>query len=487
MDNPDDARRPAPSRRPPRSPQPRFNPLRLLAIGIGLLAVAGVSATTGALLALTLADPSFSQRALSRDEQNAFSDPDESISSSGLQMPQLTRPVNILILGIKVVTSDVDDNLTQEYGYHALVNSFEGLSDTMMLARFDPKLGKMTMLSIPRDTRTYVEGLGTAKINAANSYGGPALAARSTSDLLEGVPIDRYVRINVQGVEKLIDALGGLTLYVPRDMKYTDESQHLYINLKQGRQHLDGDRALQFLRFRYDEYGDIGRVQRQQMALRAFKEQLLSPATLLRLPKVMATIRENLDTNLSLEEIAALAGFASNIERQDVQFMMLPGEFGDLSAYGGVSYWLPHPRRIRRLMASHFEVGMLDGVAQESGQESGSVRVAIQNSTGSDEAIAAVQSGLRDQGYRNFFTIRPWSEPLTTTRIVAQNGNVELAEQVRDALGFGEVRVESTGYLDSDVTIQVGVDWTAAAAAAAAALDPLGDPSGDGMSSRDRP
>lgn len=470
MDNSDDARRPNTGRRPPRSPQRRFNPFRLLVIGIGLLAVAGVSATTGALLALTLADPSFSQRALSRDEQDAFGDPDESISSSGLQMPQLTRPVNILILGIKVVTSDVDDNLTREYGYHALVNSFEGLSDTMMLARFDPKLGKMTMLSIPRDTRTYVDGLGTAKINAANSYGGPALAARSTSDLLEGVPIDRYVRINVQGVEKLIDALGGLTLYVPRDMKYTDESQHLYIDLKQGRQHLNGDRALQFLRFRYDEYGDIGRVQRQQMALRAFKEQLLSPATLLRLPKVMATIRENLDTNLSLEEIAALAGFASGIEREDVQLMMLPGEFGDLSAYGGVSYWLPHPRRIQRMMASHFDVGMLDGLAQESG----AVRVAIQNSTGSDEAIAAVQSGLRGQGYRNLFTIRPWAEPLTTTRIVAQNGNVELAEQVRDALGFGEVRVDSTGYLDSDVTIQVGVDWTAAAATDAA--DPSTDP-----------
>lgn len=476
MDHPDDARRPVPNRRPPRSPQARFNPLRLLAIGIGLLAVAGVSATTGALLALTLADPSFSQRALSRDEQNAFSDPDESISSSGLQMPQLTRPVNILIMGIKVVTSDVDDNLTREYGYHALVNSFEGLSDTMMLARFDPKLGKMTMLSIPRDTRTYVEGLGTAKINAANSYGGPALAARSTSDLLEGVPIDRYVRINVQGVEKLIDALGGLTVYVPRDMKYTDESQHLYIDLKQGRQHLNGDRALQFLRFRYDEYGDIGRVQRQQMALRAFKEQLLSPATLLRLPKVMATIRENLDTNLSLEEIAALAGFASGIERQDVQFMMLPGEFGDLSAYGGVSYWLPHSRRIRQMMAAHFDMGMLDGVAEEMG----AVRVAIQNSTGSEEAIAAVQAGLRGQGYRNFFTIRPWSEPLTTTRIVAQNGNVALAQQVRDALGFGEVRVESTGYLDSDVTIQVGVDWTAAAGAAL-------DLSGDGAAAGDRP
>ena len=441
----------------------RFNPGRLILIALGLCVVAAASASMGALLALALADPSFSQRALSPDEKGAFGDPDESISSSGLQMPRLTRPVNILILGIKVVTSDVDDELTKQYGYHALVNSFEGLSDTMMLARFDPSRDKMTLLSIPRDTRTYIEGLGNGKINAANSYGGPALSARTTSNLLEGVPIDRYIRINVQGVEKLIDALGGLTLHVPKDMKYQDESQHLYIDLKQGRQHLDGDGALQFLRFRYDEYGDIGRVQRQQMALRAFKEQLLSPATLLRLPKVMATVRENLDTNLSLEEIAALAGFASSIDREAVQMLMLPGEFGELSDYGGVSYWLPHPRAIRKAMATHFDVGVADdGWIPEDG----SVRVAVQNSTGSDEAISAVRSNLRSMGYNNTFTVKSWSDPLKTTRIVAQNGDVELAKRVRDALGFGEIRVDSTGYLDSDITVQVGVDWTTATPAA---------------------
>lgn len=84
------------------------------------------------------------------------------------------------------------------------------------------------------------------------------MAARSASDLLGGVGIDRYVRINVLGVEKLIDALGGVKVYVPQDMKYQDDSQHLYINLKKGEQHLNGAQAVQFLRFRYDAYGDIG-------------------------------------------------------------------------------------------------------------------------------------------------------------------------------------------------------------------------------------
>ena len=161
-----------------------------------------------------------------------------------------------------------------------------------------------------------------------------SLSARATSELLGGIPIDRYIRINVQGVEKLIDVLGGITVHVPQDMKYQDDSQHLYINLKQGRQHLNGEQTLQFLRFRYDAYGDIGRVQRQQMAIRAVKEQALNPGTLLKLPQILSTIREHIDTNLSVEEIAALAGFSSQVGRDRVQMLMLPGEFGDTAQIG---------------------------------------------------------------------------------------------------------------------------------------------------------
>jgi len=86
------------------------------------------------------------------------------------------------------------------------------------------------------------------------------------------------------------DALGGVTVYVPKDMKYQD-SQHLYINLKAGKHHLNGNQALQLLRFRYDENGDIGRIQRQQILMRALMEQALNPATLSRLPKILSVIQ----------------------------------------------------------------------------------------------------------------------------------------------------------------------------------------------------
>jgi len=441
------------SRSPAPQPKPRANRFRWFWLLFSLLGVATISATTGALLAVSLSSPSLSQRELSKEEKAVFGN-NQPISSLGLQLPQLTRPVNILVLGIKVITSDVDDSLSRKYGYHALVNSFEGLSDTMFLVRFDPSQKKLSVLSIPRDTRAWVDGLGMTKINAANSRGGPALSAKAVSELLGGVPIDRYMRINVQGVEKLLDALGGLTVYVPRDMKYQDDSQHLYINLKQGRQHLNGEQALAFLRFRHDEYGDIGRVQRQQMAMRSLKEQALNPTTLLKLPDILSVIRENLDTNLSMEEIVALAGFATQVDRQNVQMLVTPGDYGDIARYG-TSYWLPYPNQIRDMMAKHFEHGVGSGDSRSMSQ----VRVAVQDASGNPEAARAVARQLEAMGYRQTFVARSWKETISTTRVIAQNGDADTAEQVKAAIGRGDVRVDSSGILGSDVTIQIGSDW----------------------------
>ncbi len=325
-----------------------------------------VSATAGALLAVSLSSTPLLQSKLSPAEAAIFNrNGDGSIASgTNLSLPKLNRPVNILVLGTKVLTSDVDTEAAQSeiLGYHALLNSFEGLSDTMLLIRFDPKRQKLTLLSIPRDTLTNVPGLGQVKINEANAEGGPALAAQSVSDLLNGVGIDRYIRVNVQAIEKMIDAMGGVEIYVPKDMKYQDDSQHLYINLKEGKQRLNGDQVLQFLRFRYDDRGDIGRVQRQQMLMRAFIEQALTPAAMTKLPKVLNIVRSHLDTNLSVEELFALVNFAGRSQRSDVQMLMVPGSFSDPEQYRA-SYWLPNYEQLDPMVSQYFDV---QGLARPS-------------------------------------------------------------------------------------------------------------------------
>jgi polyisoprenyl-teichoic acid--peptidoglycan teichoic acid transferase len=208
----------------PRDPKrpPLSRKLRSLWLMLGLGGVAIISATAGALLAMSLTSTPLLQSKLSPQDANVFGK-DRSIATGvNFRLPQLTRPVNILVLGVKVLTSDISNPPadSRNLGYQALVNSFEGLSDVMLLFRFNPENQQLAVLSVPRDTRTWVEGTGITKLNEANVVGGPVLSAKATSGLLGGVDIDRYVRINVQGVEKLIDALGGVKVFVPKDMHY---------------------------------------------------------------------------------------------------------------------------------------------------------------------------------------------------------------------------------------------------------------------------
>jgi nitroreductase len=252
-------------------------------------------------------------------------------------------------------------------------------------------------------------------------------------------------------------------------MKYTDHSQHLYIDLKQGEQHLNGEQALQFLRFRYDAYGDIGRVQRQQTLMRALVEQTLSPATLTRIPQILSVIQENVDTNLTVEELVALVGFAAQLKRADLQMLMLPGEFSGAGDYEA-SYWLPSYSRIQEMSSQYFGLNPASseavadpyaepGVDSVPAETDYGIEIAIQDSTGNLAAAEQLMFALREAGFYNVYIDENWSEPLRETRIIAQGGDLAKAEAVRRSLGLGEVRVEGTGNLQSDVTVQVGTDW----------------------------
>jgi polyisoprenyl-teichoic acid--peptidoglycan teichoic acid transferase len=430
---------------------------RWLWFAVGMGGIAIVSGLAGALLAVSWESTPLQQAQLSPQEEAVFDG--DRISGNGLQFSQLTRPVNILLMGMSVLPPDVENapSESKSLGYLPQINSFDGLSDVMLLIKFDPETNKIVMLSVPRDTRTEIEGYGVKKINAANVSGGPALTAKTVSNLLGGVGVDRYIRINVLGVSKLIEALGGVNVYVPKDMKYRDDSQHLYINLKAGQQHLNGEQTLQLLRYRHDELGDIGRIQRQQLVLRALVEQTLNPTTLTRIPEILNVVKENIDTNLSVEELVALAGFGSRTNRSNMQMLMLPGRFSENGEFNA-SYWIPQGRAIAKLMTQHFG---LEGRTEEiSLKEPGRLRVAIQDSTGSYRSeLRPLIRTLEKSGYTNNFISKPWGQPLDVTHIVAQQGDGESAELLRSVLGFGEVRVESTGSIGSDITIQVGKDW----------------------------
>jgi LCP family protein required for cell wall assembly len=426
------------------------NRLKVLLVSIALL-----SGSMGGALAFLMASKPF-QQTQTPGITNA-----NSMTATTAGLPELTRPVNILILGTIVLTSDLPDAEQQPKArYLAQVNStLNGQSDAILLVRFDPLTKKLTALSIPRDSRVNIPELGYRKINAANYVGGASLSAQTVSQTLGNVEIDRYFRVNVDGFGKLIDALGGVDIYVPKRMKYQDDSQHLYINLNPGQQHLDGNKAIQYMRFRHDDLGDIGRVQRQQTLIRALIEQKLNLGTISRLPDILAVLKENIDTNLSVEEMLALAAFAAKTDRKNAQMLMAPGRFSAPDEYP-ISYWILNERHLMRLMANYFQVNVPPEALDEVNRSPSSLRVAVQDSISNPEGVKVAKDILVKAGYGEVFRAEePWANPLEKTKIIAQQGDLESAEEVRNTLGIGEIVLESTGSLESDVTVRLGRDW----------------------------
>ena len=176
-------------------------------------------------------------------------------------------------------------------------------TDTMILVRVDPLAGKLTMLSIPRDTKVEIEGHGTQKINAAYAFGGVAGAVRAASDLCD-VPISQAVLIKFDGVQELVDYLGGITVNVPVDV-YDPEYTGLIMSA--GPQEMDGNTALQFSRVRHGfALGDYQRQIDQRLVIEAIMQKTLSRSPL-KLPGVVKHMGDMLSTSMRMYSILPLA------------------------------------------------------------------------------------------------------------------------------------------------------------------------------------
>ena len=181
-------------------------------------------------------------------------------------------------------------------------------SDSILLVRVDPSRQQIAELSIPRDLRTEIAGYQPTKINAAYAYGGPPLAIH-TIENLTGVKVNHLVLVNFQGFEKLIDALGGVTIVNPTKI-ISNEFDGYHWRFGKGTLHLDGRHALAYSRVRENTLNpadnDLTRGQRQQRVLTALATRLGSPSTLLHLPKVGNALGEPLTTDLSASDLVAL-------------------------------------------------------------------------------------------------------------------------------------------------------------------------------------
>lgn len=246
------------------------------------------------------------------------------------------RKINILVLGINERRNDI------------------GRSNVTCLLTLDTDSKSVTLLWIPRDSRVRIPGHEWNKIGHAYSYGGPELSRKTVEDLL-GISIDYYVGVNMLGFSRVIDSVGGVDLSIDKRMYYYDPydegevDNNGLIDLRPGLQHLDGNTALQYVRFRHDEMGDIGRIERQHKFARALLNQLASPATIPRLPDIFREINATLKTDIPFSQLLILGKIAGDAYRQGLVTDMAPGHpvyINDLS------YWLPDIVATRRKVAA---------------------------------------------------------------------------------------------------------------------------------------
>lgn len=246
-------------------------------------------------------------------------------------------------------------------------------SDTIMLVSFDRKTKEGNIISIPRDTYyprdAYDKYSEMQKINAVfgSEKDGYKALMQAVEDIA-GIPVDKYVSVEYDGVREAVKAIGGVNFNVPFYMKYTDiyDEPPLYINIPAGQQIINGDKAIELLRFRngdpgYPSYpdGDLGRVKTQQEFIRAAVKKSLS----LKLPSVVNAVYPHVKTNLTITELLGLAKDAIGFSTDNLSSGVLPGEPKYL---GKLSFYIPNGQEITKAMYDLYDVPLSVDSNEES-------------------------------------------------------------------------------------------------------------------------
>ncbi|WP_270584574.1 LCP family protein [Bacillus smithii] len=216
-----------------------------------------------------------------------------------------SEPISILLMGVDERKND------------------RGRSDTLIVMTLNPQKEKMQMVSIPRDTRTKIVGKGTMdKINHAYAFGGTKMAI-NTVEQFTGIPIDYFIRINMEALSGLVDAVGGIT--VDNHLDWYDEGYYKKgYHYKKGKIELDGPKALGYVRMRHlDPNGDFGRNQRERQVITAILHKATSISSVTHYQDILNTLGNNVKTNLTFQDMmnirANYRSCLSNIENYEIK------------------------------------------------------------------------------------------------------------------------------------------------------------------------
>ena len=360
------------------------------------------------------------------------------------------------------------------------------LTDTIMVASYNPNTQKANLLSIPRDTYTgkyKSKATASQKINALyNLYGGPEKTLEAINEIT-GLDIQYYVVVKTEALIELVDAIGGVDFNVPIDMKYDDTSQDLHIDLKAGEQKIDGKKAEQLLRFRHSnyekgimttypsEYGndDFGRMRTQRDFIVATLKQTLKPSNIFKIGQILEIANKNVETNLDMSLAKDYIPYAVEFNADDMQTATLPGTTPDLKETNNVSVFVVDKTETEKLIKSMFYSDETEEISEETNSISNittssdtststQVKIELLNGSGNKEKLEKAKSMLEEAGY----VVKKTGKSTSMSKTIITNKKDtkdEDLKNIKNILGVGNISTNKSGTSLVDVTIVIGKDF----------------------------
>ena len=357
-----------------------------------------------------------------------------------------------------------------------ILGSSQNMTDTIMIAKYNPKTQQAYLLSIPRDTF-----VGTSKSSARpgdkiNSiYQGkyPKKTLQAVNKLT-GLNLKYYAVVDTEALKALVDAIGGVTYDVPIDMKYTDKKQNLYINLKKGEQLLDGDKAEQLVRFRHNKNGtsypasygdnDMGRMKTQRNFLKAVMKQTLKPGNIFKIKEFIDIAQKYVDTNISFDLLKKYAPVAVEFNTDNLETETLPGT---PEKCNGVWLFILDKTKTKKYIdeLDNKLMGIEPSEEEQKNEnstkttknENSKIKIEILNGSGNSSNLTKSTTALKNKGY----TISKTGKTNSTSKTsIIKKGKVndDIINSIKEIVGTGTV-TSSSSKSTINITIILGKDY----------------------------
>ena len=364
--------------------------------------------------------------------------------------------------------------------YCLILGQSQNLTDTIILASYDPKTQEAAMLSIPRDTfvgqnKDYAGGMD--KINAIYQTGVENLL----QDVREitGIDVRYYLKVDTEALKVLVDEIGGVYFDVPIDMDYDDSSQDLYIHLDAGPQLLNGQQAEWVVRFRHnndgttypEEYGDndLGRMRTQREFMMAVLKQTAKVENIFKLGEILDVAEQNVTTNINFDVAKDYIPYIVEFNTENLLTATLPGTTPPWDETNGVSIFVADENETEKMVQELFYDRDLEQEQTEGTSEDGNtvdtntvskadVTIEVLNGSGNSEKLNQAIKELEGAGYE--VTRKGVTNSTSKTTIInKQNVADTILTNLEQVLGIGEISDGTSSSSKVDITIVLGKDY----------------------------